>query len=85
MRAVLVTKLWKGQYVSIRDHVVRECLELNEPILVRCQGQERMIHVPELREALYQATKTAEYQSQFTPQTYRLVDFPLEVHEETRH
>ena len=85
MRVVTVTKIWKGQYVSMRDYVVRECVEMNEPILVRCQGQERLIPTHELREALYEATKTAEYQSRFTPQTYRLINFPLKAHAEACH
>lgn len=65
-------KLWNGK-ASVRDYVVKKCLESGEPLVVRYQGKTMTIRTDRL--VNYTTWNKRTFNSKFGKKSYSLFDF----------
>ena len=71
-----VKKLYRG-HVSVRDYIVKECMEKQENLIISYKGQTMTILFDKLQTG--KKLTQSSFNSQFNTQNYELIDFPFKA------
>lgn len=64
-----------GKYVSVRDYLVSECIDLQENLVIWHDNKHIVVPFLFLSKKLIQSGKNKPLRSKFNKKTYRLIDF----------
>jgi hypothetical protein len=72
MKQIIVSKLYKGKYVSVGDWHVRDAIKRNQNLKINFKGEYMVLSPAQLPKGILNPTV---FFSAFNSQSYRLIDF----------